>query len=186
MKQVSYCKSDLSKVIRHNHGGSLVEILVGMMITVVAIGSIVTLLSTSLAAWKAGNSRTDVQQTARFALDSIVRDVQFATTVTIVNSNQLRLQTTKYSDSTSTSLTAIEYIRDSGILYRKAGSAYRQPMTGGSSNSAVSITEFALSVLKTDTQNQPLTIGILLTVEDAATLQRLTVETAVTRRLGAT
>ncbi len=58
-------------------GMTLIELMLGLMLTVVLLSGIFGLLSTSLVSWKSGISRSEVQQTARFAVDSMVRDLRY-------------------------------------------------------------------------------------------------------------
>lgn len=63
--------------ITGQRGMTLVELMLGLMLTVVLLSGILGILSTSLGSWKSGISRSEMQQTARFAVDSMVRDLRY-------------------------------------------------------------------------------------------------------------
>ena len=62
---------------RRQAGFTLIELMIVLTITVVLLSAMVPLLSTSLQAWRNGSSRSELQQTARFAVDSMVRDLRY-------------------------------------------------------------------------------------------------------------
>jgi len=173
----------MRQYIYKQQGFTLVELMTGLMLTVLLLAGIFGLLSTSLLSWQFGNSRMEVQHTARYAVDSIVRDLQFAKTITVNSTTKLTLTTEQFGSKT------IEYYLDTTsnpyTLRRdqKDGSG-GQPVTGGSMIN-ISVTDVQFSTLSTNSAGQPKTIGITLTATDVSQAdvskrQSFTVTTAVT------
>ena len=71
------------RVISFNQQGfTLAELIIGMSLTVLLLTGIGTLLSVNVQSWLTGSSRTEVQQTARYAMDMMVRELRYAKTFT--------------------------------------------------------------------------------------------------------
>ncbi|HML86851.1 MAG TPA: prepilin-type N-terminal cleavage/methylation domain-containing protein [Methylomusa anaerophila] len=67
-----------------NQGGfTLVELLVWMMVTGIILAGVANLLTASLRIWHTGKVRNEMQQTARIAVDVIVREAQYCKSISV-------------------------------------------------------------------------------------------------------
>lgn len=65
--------------IRFNQQGfTLAELIIGMSLTVLLLTGVGTMLSVNVQSWLTGSSRAEVQQTARYAMNMMVRDLQLS------------------------------------------------------------------------------------------------------------
>ena len=145
-------------------GFTLIELIIAMGLTVLLLTCLFTLLSTSLKSWSVGSSRTELQQTARYSIDTLTRDLQFATDIQIPDTKSLEIRTNKYGianqkinysvDSTGTIKTLRKNTND--------GSGW-QPITGGGST-PISV-DIKFSNL-TPTSGSIRTVGLELTATD--------------------
>ncbi len=62
-------------------GFSLVEVLIGLMLTALLLQCIPPLLSTSFSSWNHSVSRTVTHQTARMALEAMTRELRLASAI---------------------------------------------------------------------------------------------------------
>ena len=69
---------------------TLIEVLVAASILLIILGLGFNLMTTSLSLQRQTTETLDLQQSARFAMESITRDLRNATDVEIINSHQLR------------------------------------------------------------------------------------------------
>lgn len=117
-------------------GFSLIELLVAMGLMVLLLAAISGVLSVSVNSWLQGSSKTEVQQVARQALDTMAREIQFASSITRHSETSITFTTVQAG-----SVRTINYYLDTSaspqVIYRNDGSGAR-PLTGGS-NIPVSI-----------------------------------------------
>lgn len=117
-------------------GFSLIELLVAMGLMVLLLAAISGVLSVSVNSWLQGSSKTEVQQVARQALDTMAREIQFASSITRNSETSITFTTVQAG-----SVRTINYYLDTSaspqVIYRNDGSGAR-PLTGGS-NIPVSI-----------------------------------------------
>ncbi len=67
---------------REYRGGfSLVEVLIGLMLTALLLQGLFSLLSTSFKSWQVILARTQTHQTARMAMESMVRELRPASAI---------------------------------------------------------------------------------------------------------
>ena len=59
-------------------GFSLLELLIGLALTVLLLQGMFSLLSTSVLSWRASVARTEVHQSVRLAVEAMARDLRFA------------------------------------------------------------------------------------------------------------
>ncbi|MEG6584044.1 PilW family protein [Dendrosporobacter sp. 1207_IL3150] len=163
----------LIKCLKGQKGTTLVELIAAIMLTAMLLSAIAGVLSTSMAAWRNGTSRTDVQQTARYAVDSIVRDVKFAKSINVLSFKQIEIVTDKYATPNQKITYKLDTAYSPYILRRSS-----QPVTGGSTNTTIHISNLEISVLALSKNLLPKTIGIKLVAEDLQTGQQITIETA--------
>ena len=117
-------------------GFSLIELLVAMGLMVLLLAAISGVLSVSVNSWLQGSSKTEVQQVARQAMDTMAREIQFASSITRHSETSITFTTVQAG-----SVRTINYYLDTSaspqVIYRNDGSGAR-PLTGGS-NIPVSI-----------------------------------------------
>ena len=117
-------------------GFSLIELLVAMGLMVLLLAAISGVLSVSVNSWLQGSSKTEVQQVARQAMDTMAREIQFASSITRNSETSITFTTVQAG-----SVRTINYYLDTSaspqVIYRNDGSGAR-PLTGGS-NIPVSI-----------------------------------------------
>lgn len=122
-------------------GFTLIEVVIGLAISVMLLSAMAGLLTSSLAQWYDSQSRMLVTQTARFATDSMVRELRYAKTVTIENDGSLLYTVLPDGKQYRLSLSPTH------VLYRKdvSDSGYPQPVAGGDND--VSVQHLAFSYL---------------------------------------
>ena len=76
-------------ILNKQDGVSLLEVVIALMLIVLLLPAIFGLLTASLSAWKVGTSRAEVQQTARFAIDSMVRNLRYGDEYTLENDKSI-------------------------------------------------------------------------------------------------
>lgn len=115
------------KSIRSERGTTLIELIVAMLLTVTVLAAISGILSSSLQAWIAGRSRTELQQTARIAIDMMVREMRYAQTLKLNSNLSLTVKIPRNGGMTDT----ITYYQDSNGVLRSNQGGGDQPVTGG-------------------------------------------------------
>ena len=58
-------------------GFTLVELLIGLLVSSLLLGATLNLLSTSLRVWRANNEKLEAQQSGRAAMDFMVRQLKY-------------------------------------------------------------------------------------------------------------
>lgn len=146
------------------NGFTLIELIITMGLTVLLLTCLFTLLSTSLKSWAVGSSRTELQQTARYAIDTLTRDLQFATDIQIPDTKGLEIRTSKYGTANQKINYSVDSTGSTKTLRKNSndGSGW-QPVTGGG-NTPVSV-DISFSNL-TPTSGSIKTVGIELTATD--------------------
>lgn len=174
----------MKKILQRQQGFTLVELLVGMSLMVLLLAGIFGLLFTSFKAWQTGSNRTDIQQNARYAMDIMIRDLQYASKITInTPPNSIDLWTNKYGTANqritynrvlTSNPTPSRYVltRD---LHNGAGG---QPVTGGG-EVVVTVSSLRFTDLTPTGHSGTKTVGIILTAQDDAG-RSYTLETAAT------
>jgi len=71
------------------HGLTLIELVIGMALILCLLSGIVGLFSGSLKVWVFGKQQSHINQTARIAMDSIVREIRYAQQITLKNTSSL-------------------------------------------------------------------------------------------------
>ena len=75
-KQVMAKKAEQT-VKNRQAGTSLLEVLIGLLLVALLLSGLWGLLYTAGQAWRLGVSKLELQQTARYALDIMVRDLRY-------------------------------------------------------------------------------------------------------------
>jgi len=86
----------IPKVIRIGlscqRGVTLIEVVVGMVLMVILLSGMARLFSGSLLIWTAEKNRTSMEQTARIAVDDIVREIRYAQRISLNSSQSLTIE----------------------------------------------------------------------------------------------
>jgi prepilin-type N-terminal cleavage/methylation domain-containing protein len=164
------------KKIKSQQGFSLVELLVAMGLLVLLLAAISGVLSVSVNSWLQGSSKTEVQQVARQAMDTMAREIQFASSITRNSATSITFTTVQAG-----SVRTINYYLDTStipqVIYRNDGSGAR-PLTGGS-NIPVSIS--ALTFTLFPASGTARAVEIKMTAVDLnRPVNQIQMETAVT------
>jgi prepilin-type N-terminal cleavage/methylation domain-containing protein len=77
------------KYFTTQHGLTLIELIIGMSLMLILLTGIIDLFSGSIKVWISGRNQTYIQQTARIAMDTIVREVRYAHQITLKNTSSL-------------------------------------------------------------------------------------------------
>lgn len=151
----------MNQRINNQSGFTLVEIMIGLMLTLVLMSAVFGLLSSSVMSWTQGAAHNDLEQSARIAVDSMVRELRYARAVTSVTSG------------------SIAFVNSGGdnVAFRLGTSTNRNMNTLHRLNNPM--TENNVSSL-TFEQIGSRTVKISLTMHDAPTGQTKTLRTAVT------
>lgn len=159
-------------------GFTLVELVVSMGLLVLLLAGVYGLLSISLTSWLQGSSKTEVQQVARQALDSMAREIQFASSITRNSASSITFTTVQAGVSKT-----INYYLDTTtnpqIIRRNDGTGARA-LTGGS-NIQVSISALTFTLFPPDPATPKRAVEIKLTAVDLnRPANQIQLETAVT------
>lgn len=173
----------MRKVYFTQQGFTLVELVIGMLLTVLLLAGIGSLLSVTVQSWMSGSSRTEVRQTARYAMDMMVRELRYANTFikeTPLPNNAV--DSIKFSDLAAPTPNQYRYYLKTSdhILYRvpvsPAGS--EQPVTGAnvSGSTNVVINQDNTTVFEVLDSN---TVVITLTATDTVRNESYTLRSVV-------
>lgn len=161
-------------------GFTLVELVIAMALTVLLLTGLFTMLSTSLRIWTLGGSKTEIQQTARYGIDMLTRDLQFATQIAVNSETNLDLWTNKYGTANQKISYSLDTSGSTKILRRNMNTGSNaQPITGGG-NTPISV-DIAFKDLTPSGSTK--TIRIWLQTTDLNTKQQFTIDTAVSSML---
>lgn len=164
---------------KHQHGFTLTELVIGIALSVVLLSAMVPLLTTNIGAWIAGSSRSEVQQTARYAVDSMVRELRYSRNFQI-ETTFLNGQSITFVNLDTNNLNRYYLSNVNHLIYRQAitTGGYPQPLTGLNIRNSTNVV--------INPENQPLfevpdqnTVLINLTATDTVTGQSVTIRTAV-------
>lgn len=164
----------MRKYLRSERGFTLIELIIYMTVTVILLSGMLSLFSAALTIWTVEKSRTSMQQTARIAVDKVMRELRYAKELSLNSAHSLRI--TKLSGETDT------FQLGGGLhestLYMIIDKTRAIPAGGMSTNP---ITENVVTNLRftpyPDTNNIQ-AIGISLEVTDQSTGQQQTIHTA--------
>ena len=161
-------------------GFSLAELLVAVGLLVLLLTGIFSVLSVSVNSWLQGSSKTEVQQVARQAMDTMAREIQYATSITRNSATNITFTTVQAG-----TVRTINYYLDTTaspqIIYRDGNDGNgARPLTGGS-NIPISIAALTFTVYPPDPAPIKRTVEIKLTAVDISRpTNQIQLETAVT------
>lgn len=156
-------------------GFTLVELMIGLTLTVILLTGIVGLLDSSLRSWRFGSGRTEMQQTARYAVDTMVREFKYGT-----NFQVLDAYTISYKEASTGNVYKYYLDTTSHILYRQAvtpaGTSYQVTGSNVQNSTNILINQQNQILFESPDSN---TVKITLTAIDSITNQNISIQTAV-------
>ena len=163
-------------------GFTLIELIVGLSLTALLMAGIFGLLSVSLKSRSSGDRSTELQQTARYATDLMVREIQFAKKIVEVEESSVKFVTDQFTANKTITYTLVQ---SGGVGKLRRDDGQSQPVTGDGEPINVSVSSLKFSKLRTDiSSGEILTVGIEITVADIAAANprqsAYTLRTAVT------
>ena len=125
-------------VSTNEQGFTLIEIVIGFSLSALLLTSISFLFPVYVRTWLEGQSRIEVQQTARYAIDKMTRELRYAESVELENfalyPNKGTIKGVKPAAAPNLAPETFRYYIDATnhILYRQSinPSGSRQPVTG--------------------------------------------------------
>lgn len=158
--------------LQQQRGFTLLELMIGFTLSIVLLAAVVPALSINVKVWFEGSAGTEVQQSARHAVDTMVRELRYGDTYSLQSSTDISFRDIK-------SGTTVRYFLSGGKLYRETvGSP--QPLTGDNPVTAQVVVHSPsgeeLFSLRGD---QPSVVYIALAATDTVTNQNVTLRTAV-------
>lgn len=157
-------------------GFSLIELLIGVLLTALLLQAVFSLLSSSFVAWKAQTARVQVHQTARMSMSALVRELRPAYGIVSPlpggSGNEIKVV---HKDATGnlqtlTFRTGTYWGKNPRTLYRTVAAGQPTPLT-----------ENCVSELKFTVESSRL-VKIRMTVTDERTQLADTLEMAVVCR----
>lgn len=89
----------VKKILSDKNGMTFIEVVLGMVIATLLMAALITNLSTSIIAWQAGKNRSEIEATARLAIDSIVREIRYANNLELTSKSSITI--TKKNSATN-------------------------------------------------------------------------------------
>jgi len=81
----------MKKYLKKQQGLTLIELVIAMTITLILLSGLSSVLSVSLTTWRLEKSRMAMVQTARMAVDRVMREVCYAQQLTVSNPRSLTI-----------------------------------------------------------------------------------------------
>ncbi|MBP2627104.1 MAG: hypothetical protein H6Q68_1815 [Firmicutes bacterium] len=164
----------MRKYIASERGVTLLELMIGMTVTVILLSGMLSLFGASLAIWTVEKSRTIMQQTARLTVDKIMREIRYGKELSLNNTHSLRV--TKLSGEINTFQLG-EGLHGS-TLYIIIDKTKVIPAGGYSTNPITENVVTNLLFIPYPEMSNIQAIGITLEVTDPSTGQKQTIHTA--------
>lgn len=148
-------------------GFTLIEVVIGLFLIVLLMAAVFGILSVSFKSTSLSDCKTELQQNARYAMDLMVREIQFAKKIHEVQDSCITFETNQVASGKITYILANE--NGIGILRRNQNDGSgAQPVTGGSSAIKVSVKQLLFITLRRNDLNEPLSVGISMEVIDVS------------------
>ena len=90
----------MKKKLTSQQGFTLLELILGMTLTLLLLTGLFSLFSASITIWNTEKSRTNLQQTVRFAVDRVMREIRYAQDIHVNHAKSLTI--TKLNGETNT------------------------------------------------------------------------------------
>ena len=90
----------MRKYLTAQNGFTLLELLIGMTLTILLLSGMLSLFKANLTIYVAEKSRTSIQQTVRLAVDKVMREIRYAQNISIHSAQSLSI--TKVSGEINT------------------------------------------------------------------------------------
>ncbi len=164
----------MTRIATKQAGFTLIEAMIWLTVTGLILAALVPLFSASIVSWHKSSNQSEVQQTARLAIDSMVRDLKFSRDIVKKNDNELSFIDSQGRQSGYRLNTNIH------ILYNLLSNDNPQPVTGVNIQKSANVLiygDYGASKALFDVQGQ--TVFIYLTAVDTFTGQKIVVQTAV-------
>ncbi|WP_425060709.1 hypothetical protein SCACP_14520 [Sporomusa carbonis] len=156
---------------KEQRGFTLVELMVGMTLTVLLMTAVFGLLFTSLRSWQNGKSHAEIQQAARIATDTIARNVRYAYTVSSSDGKTLRLTT----DPAGANTVVFGVDPTTKALCITQGNGTPQPLAGNGMNGQ----EGTIIIIDNRFSVQGKLVSIIITAQDKTTGATFTCQTSM-------
>lgn len=164
----------MKKHLTAQHGVTLIELIIGMTLAIILLSGMLSLFSTQLTSWAIEKNRTGLQQTARIAVDKMMREIRYAQDMSLNNTHSLKI--TKSSGEINTFQLGGEL--HVNTLYLIIDKTHAIPPGGSSTNPITEniVTNLLFTPYPSSTNFQA--VGITLEVTDGKTGQKQTIHTA--------
>lgn len=90
----------MKKLLRSQNGFTLVEVVVSMILMMIVFACLASLFAQSVLIWTIEKNEISIEQTARIAVDTMVREIRYAQDMSLTNTGSLTI--TKPSGETKT------------------------------------------------------------------------------------
>ena len=148
-------------------GFTLIELSVAMLLVSILSAGVFSVLSVSLESRIRGDRSIELQQSARYALDLMVREIKYAYEISAVSEDEITFKTRQFGEKTITYFRTRSTVTSPWILRRRDLSG-SQPVTGESKEVIVSISKLEFKTLRHFSPSKPWTIGIEIEATDLA------------------
>jgi prepilin-type N-terminal cleavage/methylation domain-containing protein len=165
----------MKRYFANQQGFTLMELMIGLALTGLLMAGVFGLLSSSLQSWRLGSGKTELQQTARYAVDKMARDLHHGKSFQVTDP-----YTVVFVDSFSGNTYQYYLDRTSYILYRQPvnPAGVSQPVTGVNvQNSTNVLINQSNQVLFVSPDSN--TVKITVTATDTNTNQSVFLRTAI-------
>jgi len=164
----------MRKRLSAERGFTLIELIIGMTLMIILLSGLLSVFSTHLAIWTVEKNRTSTQQTARIAVDKVIREIRYAQNISLSNTQSLKI--TKINGEINTF--QLGGGLHSKTLYITIDKTKVIPAGGSSTNPMTEDTVTNLLFIPYPSSSNIQAIGITIEVTDIITGQTQTIHTA--------
>ncbi len=158
----------LTKLVRNQRGFTLAELMIAVALVALVLAGTFVALQQGQSAYQYGSGRVEVQQSARAAVDRMIKDLRTGTTVTTSTSTSVGFQ---YIDDTGATVTVTYSLTGTNLQRNQTAPvpATAQPETLIGNVSALAITYYDNNNVVTTTAANVRSVEIRLTTRPADT-----------------
>lgn len=160
--------------LKSSQGFTLLELVIGITLTMILLPGMLNLFSTSITIWNIEKNRTPLQQTARIALDRVMAELRYAQDISLIHTQSLKI--TKLNGETNT------FQLGEGLhgntLYMNIDKRSVLPAGGISSNPLTENIVTNLIFTPYPQANNVQAVGITLEVTNSSTGEKQLIQTA--------